>query len=144
MLFCSVRSLHQSQIYVFFRTEEVTLNWDLFASVSSHFHSFNFFSINYNFPLACGFSAAHKFTFFRMLLQNVSIAFASFFCQPSCKLHNGLLRINAHDFYLDVKTVYFKLAVITGGPRYMREIGTKILGSHITNLHIKRPSIPIN
>ncbi len=32
----------------------------------------------------------------------------------------------------------------TGGHRYMQEIGTKKLGAHIMNLHIKRPRIPIN
>jgi hypothetical protein len=36
------------------------------------------------------------------------------------------------------------LVLSTGGPRYMREIGTKILGSHIMNFHLKRPTIPIN
>jgi hypothetical protein len=28
---------------------------------------------------------------------------------------------------------------VTGGPRYMRKIGTPKIGSHIMNLHIKRP-----
>jgi len=32
----------------------------------------------------------------------------------------------------------------TGGPRYLREIGTPKIGMHITNLHIKRPRITIN
>ncbi len=32
----------------------------------------------------------------------------------------------------------------TGGPRYMREIGTPKIGSHIMNLHIKRPRNTIN
>ncbi len=32
----------------------------------------------------------------------------------------------------------------TGGPRYMREIGTPKIGSHITNSHIKRPRITLN
>jgi len=32
----------------------------------------------------------------------------------------------------------------TGGPRYMREIGTPKIGSNIMNLHIKRPRITIN
>jgi hypothetical protein len=31
----------------------------------------------------------------------------------------------------------------TGGPRYMREIGTVKYVSHITNSHIKRPRITI-
>ncbi len=33
---------------------------------------------------------------------------------------------------------------ITGGTSYMQEKGTKKIGSHIMNLHIKRPWIPIN
>jgi len=32
----------------------------------------------------------------------------------------------------------------TGGPRYMREIGTQKIGSHITNSHIKRPRVTVN
>ncbi len=32
----------------------------------------------------------------------------------------------------------------TGGPRYMREIGTPKIGSHIMNWHIKRPKITVN
>jgi hypothetical protein len=32
----------------------------------------------------------------------------------------------------------------TGGPRYMRYIGTKKFGLHITNLHIKRPRMIVN
>jgi hypothetical protein len=32
----------------------------------------------------------------------------------------------------------------TGGPRYMREIRTPKIGSHITNSHIKRPRITVN
>ncbi len=32
----------------------------------------------------------------------------------------------------------------TGGPRYMREIGTPKIGSHIMNLHIKRPRMTVN
>ncbi len=32
----------------------------------------------------------------------------------------------------------------TGGPRNMREIGTPKIGSHIMNLHIKRPRITVN
>jgi len=32
----------------------------------------------------------------------------------------------------------------TGGPRYVREIGTPKIGSHIMNLNIKRPRITIN
>jgi hypothetical protein len=32
----------------------------------------------------------------------------------------------------------------TGGPHYMQEIGTQKIGSHITNLHIKRPRVPVN
>jgi len=32
----------------------------------------------------------------------------------------------------------------TGGPRYMREIGTPKIDSHIMNLHIKRPRNTIN
>jgi hypothetical protein len=32
----------------------------------------------------------------------------------------------------------------TGGPRYMREIGTPKIDSHITNLHIKRPRMTVN
>jgi hypothetical protein len=32
----------------------------------------------------------------------------------------------------------------TGGPRYMREIGTQKIGSHIINSHIKRPRITVN
>jgi len=32
----------------------------------------------------------------------------------------------------------------TGGPRYMREIGTQKIGSNIINLHIKRPRIIVN
>jgi len=32
----------------------------------------------------------------------------------------------------------------TGGPRYIREIGTPKIGLHITNLHIKRPRITVN
>ena len=36
------------------------------------------------------------------------------------------------------------LKVYTGGPRYMREIGTWKIGSHITNLHKKRPRITGN
>jgi hypothetical protein len=31
----------------------------------------------------------------------------------------------------------------TGGPRYLQDIGTKKLGSHIMNSHIKRPRIPL-
>jgi len=32
----------------------------------------------------------------------------------------------------------------TGGPRYMQEIGTPKIDSHITNLHIKRPRMNVN
>jgi hypothetical protein len=32
----------------------------------------------------------------------------------------------------------------TGGPRFMREIGTQKIGSNIMNLHIKRPRITVN
>jgi len=32
----------------------------------------------------------------------------------------------------------------TGGPRYIREIGTQKIGLHITNLHIKRPRVTVN
>jgi len=32
----------------------------------------------------------------------------------------------------------------TGGPRYMREIGTPKIGSPIINLHIKRQTITVN
>jgi len=32
----------------------------------------------------------------------------------------------------------------TGGPRYMREIRTPKIGSHIMNSHIKRPIITVN
>ncbi len=32
----------------------------------------------------------------------------------------------------------------TGGPRYMLEIGTPQICSHIMNLHIKRPTITVN
>ena len=32
----------------------------------------------------------------------------------------------------------------TVGPRYIREIGTSKIGSHITNSHIKRPRITVN
>jgi len=32
----------------------------------------------------------------------------------------------------------------TGGPRYIREIGTTKIGSHITNSHIKRPRTTVN
>ncbi len=32
----------------------------------------------------------------------------------------------------------------TGGPCYMREIGTQKIGSHIMNSHIKRPRITVN
>jgi len=32
----------------------------------------------------------------------------------------------------------------TGGPRYMREIGTPNIDSHITNLHLKRPRMTVN
>jgi len=32
----------------------------------------------------------------------------------------------------------------TGGPRYMREIGTPKIGLHVINLHIKRPRITVN
>ncbi len=32
----------------------------------------------------------------------------------------------------------------TGGPRYIREIGTQKIGSHITNSHIKRPRVTVN
>jgi len=34
--------------------------------------------------------------------------------------------------------------VSTGGPRYMREIGTPKKCSHIMNLHIKRSTITVN
>ncbi len=34
--------------------------------------------------------------------------------------------------------------IITGGPRYMRKIGTKKIGSHITNSHIKRPRMTVD
>jgi len=33
---------------------------------------------------------------------------------------------------------------ITGLPRYMQEIGTPKIGSHIMNLHIKRPRLTVN
>ncbi len=32
----------------------------------------------------------------------------------------------------------------TGGPCYIREIGTEKLGLHIMNSHVKRPRTPIN
>ncbi len=32
----------------------------------------------------------------------------------------------------------------TGGPRYIREIGTPKIGSHIMNSNIKRPRITVN
>jgi len=32
----------------------------------------------------------------------------------------------------------------TGGPCYIREIGTPKMGSNIKNLHIKRPRITVN
>jgi hypothetical protein len=32
----------------------------------------------------------------------------------------------------------------TGGPRYMREIGTPRICLHIMNSHIKRPRITVN
>ncbi len=32
----------------------------------------------------------------------------------------------------------------TSGPRFMCEIGTQKIGSHIMNLHIKRPRIIVN
>ena len=32
----------------------------------------------------------------------------------------------------------------TGGPRYMREIGTPIIDSNIMNSHIKRPRMTVN
>jgi len=32
----------------------------------------------------------------------------------------------------------------TGGPCYMRDLGTPKIGSHIINSHIKRPRITIN
>jgi len=32
----------------------------------------------------------------------------------------------------------------TGGPCYMREIGTPKIGSHIMNLYIKRPRMTVN
>jgi len=37
-----------------------------------------------------------------------------------------------------------KKYIYTGGPRYMREIGTQKIGSHITNSQIKRPSVTVN
>jgi len=40
------------------------------------------------------------------------------------------------------KTVLFTIFDYTGGPPYMRKIGTPKIGSHIMNLHIKRPRIP--
>jgi len=48
-----------------------------------------------------------------------------------------------------IRTICFligvaSLQVITGGPRYMREIGTPKIGSHISNSHIKRPRITVN
>jgi len=43
---------------------------------------------------------------------------------------------------MDVPLVFI---LCTGGPRYMREIRTQKIGSHIMNLHVKRPcSITIN
>jgi hypothetical protein len=42
------------------------------------------------------------------------------------------------------KNINFTVYRITGGPRYMREIGTPKIGLHITNLHIKRPRITVN
>ncbi len=41
-------------------------------------------------------------------------------------------------------SIYEEFSPGTGGPRYMRDIGTKKLGSHILNSHIKRPRMPIN
>jgi hypothetical protein len=37
-----------------------------------------------------------------------------------------------------------KIQSYTGGPRYMREIGTPKIGSHIMNLNIKRPKMIVN
>jgi len=36
------------------------------------------------------------------------------------------------------------LGYCTGGPRYIREIGTPKIGSHVMNSHIKRPRITVN
>jgi hypothetical protein len=41
-------------------------------------------------------------------------------------------------FPVDLKNTY------TGGLRYMQEIGTPKIGSHITNSHLKRPRINVN
>ena len=45
---------------------------------------------------------------------------------------------------LKMPQVLDKKGFVTGGLRYMREIGTPKIGSHIMNLHIKRPRITIN
>ncbi len=42
-------------------------------------------------------------------------------------------------FLLKICTIYY-----TGGPRYMREIGTQKIGSHIMNSRIKRTRITVN
>ncbi len=51
------------------------------------------------------------------------------------------------DIFLTKKSVLSIVLSIfanTGGPRYMREIGTPKIGSHVMNLHMKRPRITIN
>ncbi len=47
------------------------------------------------------------------------------------------------DFLQCVSSIQIESFSGTGGPRYMRKIGTRKLGSHITNSHIKRPWISI-
>ncbi len=49
---------------------------------------------------------------------------------------------NRNFHYATIK--FFCFFPITGGLRYMREIGTLKIGSHIMNLHIKRPRLTLN
>jgi len=64
-------------------------------------------------------------------------------CTYSVQKKNRFFRLGV---FLCENYVYEVLQAFqdTGGPCYMREIGTPKIGSHIMNLHMKRPRITIN
>jgi hypothetical protein len=82
-----------------------------------------------------------------VILKNSLVVF---FCiNEETKSENKTIQFNTSICY-DLAFYYFTFHMSrstvqnTGGPRYIREIGTPKIGWHIMNSHIKRPTITVN
>ena len=58
--------------------------------------------------------------------------------------HSYIYAVQNTELSLSLPVLYAPSFLHTGVPRYMREIGTKKISSHITNSHIKRPRMTVN